>query len=122
MGYILLIVFLILSFLGVVCLYKSVVIYFKILAILTNTEYKGIISSSQNLNPTDWFKGNYINIFPISLFLYKIDSRVFDEECKEVKALYQLKFKYEKKLWSLFALGLLTIPIVEYLIRPMLLK
>lgn len=122
MVYIILIVFLLLSFIGGICLYKSVVVFFKIQAIYTNTDFKGIIIQSLNLNSLDWFKGVYIEIFPISYFLYKIDPRGYDAESEVVKLLYQQKYRYEKILWVLFSLGLLSIPLMEYVITPMLLK
>jgi hypothetical protein len=61
-------------------------------------------------------KVNRIEAFPLSYFLHKIDSSDYEAESEEVKVLYQQKYKYEKLLWLLFAISLLSIPLMEYII------
>ena len=101
-------------------LFKTVDFFLKISVKRQNKEYKNFFYEWINLNPNLWYKGFYIDFFPISYLLHKIDNKGYKESSEEIKLLYDQKYKFEKIVWLLFALGLLAIPIIEYVITPYL--
>lgn len=102
----------ILVIVGMYSLYKSIVLFFKILLLKEGKQYNGLFQSTFELYSIDnWYNGDFFNIFPISYFFYIIDKNSYNKEKQSIKELFLLKFKYEKILWILFLLGLLAIPI-----------
>ena len=77
----------------------------------------GIPKEWVNINVAEWFKGRYFDIFPVSLFLRKLDPERYSAYSEEVQQMFRKKFKYEIYFWTVFLFGLLLIRVPQFLAK-----
>lgn len=94
--------------------------FFKIQAIEGNRKYLGYFKEYFSLPPGVVFSSEFVNFFPLS-FLFKNKETNRSNAIFEIEQLYRNKIKLEIVFWSIFLLGIISIPIVEFIIKPYLL-
>lgn len=104
-------------FLAIIVTCKIITLFLNINAKIENRRYMGAIKEWINLDPNKWFKGYYLDIFPISFFLYRLNKDRYFVFSGEVQQLYKKKFKYENFFWILFLFSLSLIPLSQVLVR-----
>ena len=104
--------------LAIVQAYRIGILFFKIDAKIKNRPYMGLPKEWVNINVAEWFKGRYFDIFPVSLFLRKLDPERYSAYSEEVQQMFRKKFKYEIYFWTVFLFGLLLIRVPQFLAKP----
>lgn len=99
------------AILAVILAYRIVTLFLNINAKIENRKYMGLFKEWINLDPMRWFKGHYLDIFPFSYLLHKLNKERYTVFTQEVQQMFKKKFKYEIYFWSLFLSGLILIPV-----------
>lgn len=94
---------------------KIASLFFKIDAKIKERSYMGLLKEWINIDYPKWFKGYYIDIFPFSFLLHKLNGERYTVFTEEVQQMFRKKFKYEIYFWSLFLFGLLLIPVSTFI-------
>jgi hypothetical protein len=95
-------------------------IFFQIQALKAERKYLGYFKEYFSLPTSVVFSSEFVNFFPLT-FLVK--RQVVDKSSvlTRIELLYIDKIKLERVFWFLFLLAIISIPVVELIIKPYLL-
>jgi hypothetical protein len=91
----------------------SLLVFFRILALKEQRMSNGLIKEIFSLNPNKWFRGEYIDIFPLTALSVLFQFRRIDKDIlgEKLVKLYKLKILLDIIIILLFLGGLVLVAV-----------